>query len=112
MPGDEIAGSGFSLVPDDLTKHAASVERAADAIDRVASAGGQVTLGARAYGMIFHDAVTPLTVCQSQVVEAANDSAFALRSAADLLKETVYRFTIADESADQALSGASEGLSQ
>ena len=101
MPG-EISGTGFHVVPDALTTHAGSVEKAADAIDQAAAAGEHVRLGSGAYGLLLMQIPMLLDPVQEQVVQAAHDSSFALRSAADLLKDLAIRYQNTDQSSDQS----------
>jgi uncharacterized protein YukE len=109
VPG-EISGAGFHVVPDALTKHAGSVEKVADAIDQAGAAGEHVRLGYGAYGVLMIQVPMLLDPVQEQVVQAARDSAFALRSAADLLKDLAIRYQSSDQSSDQLLSDSGAGL--
>ncbi|MET8360245.1 hypothetical protein, partial [Micromonospora sp. NPDC005171] len=54
MPNDD----GFQVDPDDLTSHAAHIERNADGLDTARQAGQHVQLSADAYGQLC--AIMPL----------------------------------------------------
>ena len=61
-------------------------------------------------GVLLIQVPMMLDPIQQQVVQAARDSAFALRSAADLLKDLAIRYQNSDQSSDQVLRDSSGGL--
>jgi len=112
VPGDAITGQGFHVVPEGLGKHAESVERAADAVDQARQAGEQVRLGPSAYGMLLTTVPAIIDAVQAAVIQVGYDCAFALRSAADLLRRTATGYTTTDHTHDQELLQIGQGLNR
>ena len=108
MPGEV----GFHVSPEQLVRHADSVEKSADPVEQAADAGEHVRLGAGAYGLLCSPLPGWIDPVQQTAVTAGRDQAFSLRSAADLLRDTAYRYNTSDTSADELFTNLGSALNR
>ena len=79
MPG----GDGIQVDPDDLTRHAARLDRRADSLDTARQAGQHVRLGAEAYGRLCAIMPALLDGLQQTLVQGIGTAAGSVRDTAD-----------------------------
>ena len=105
-----MAGSGFHVDPGALDRHAGSVDQAADTVDQAASAGEHVRLGGLAYGAMNWVLPLALNGVQEEAVAAAKESAHALRTVADTLRDLSIRYRNAEEEHERLMSNFFNGI--
>jgi hypothetical protein len=98
-----VGEPGLHVDTEALTAHAASVEAAATAVRQAGAAAERVRLGFQAYGKLCQVVPASIDPVQRSAVSAARVSADALRSAADLLRQTASRYEVGEQSAVEAL---------
>ncbi|WP_327040931.1 ESX-1 secretion-associated protein [Micromonospora ureilytica] len=96
-------GDGFQVDPDDLSTHAAHIERNADGLDTARQAGQHVQLSADAYGQLC--AIMPLLLdgLQRTLVDGIADAAGSVRDTSEKLRANADRYRASDASAEQLL---------
>ncbi|MEV4490176.1 type VII secretion target [Micromonospora coxensis] len=102
MPG----GDGFQVDPDDLTRHAARLDRRADSLDTARQAGQHVRLSGDAYGQLC--AIMPLLLdgLQRTLVGGIDTAAHSVRDTAGKLRTGADNYRAADTRAEQRLHRA------
>ncbi|RQX18650.1 ESX-1 secretion-associated protein [Micromonospora ureilytica] len=96
-------GDGFQVDPDDLSTHAAHIERNADGLDTARQAGQHIQLSADAYGQLC--AIMPLLLdgLQRTLVDGIADAAGSVRDTSEKLRANADRYRASDASAEQLL---------
>ncbi|MGC4892914.1 type VII secretion target [Micromonospora sp. DT31] len=99
-------GDGLRVDPDDLTAHAAHLDRCADSIDTARQAGQHVRLSADAYGQLC--AVMPVLLdgLQQILVDGVGAAATAVRDTAGTVRLSAERYRAADARAAHLLDQA------
>ncbi|MFY1593637.1 type VII secretion target [Micromonospora sp. WMMD737] len=99
-----MAGAeGIQVDPDDLTRHAARLERRADSLDTARQAGQHVRLGAEAYGRLCAIMPALLDGLQQTLVQGIGTAAGSVRDTADRLRTGANRYRAADARAERSL---------
>ncbi|WP_089153983.1 type VII secretion target [Micromonospora sp. NBS 11-29] len=97
------AGEPLRVDPDDLTAHAAHLDRCADSIDTAGQAARHVRLSADAYGQLC--AVMPVLLdgLQRTLVDGVGAAAASVRDTADRVRSSAERYRAADDRAARLL---------
>ncbi|MEK8104906.1 type VII secretion target [Micromonospora sp. M12] len=97
------AGDGIHVDPDDLTAHAARLDRCAGSIDTAQQAGQHVRLGADAYGQLC--AVMPVLLdgLQRTLVDGIGAAAASVRDTAEKVRTGADRYRSSDAHAKHLL---------
>ncbi|MEV6811308.1 type VII secretion target [Micromonospora sp. NPDC051296] len=99
MPG----GDGIQVDPDDLTAHAARLDRHAGNLDTARQAGQHVRLGTDAYGQLCAIMPALLDGLQRVLVDGIGTAAGSVRDTAGRLRTGADRYRAADNRAQQLL---------
>ncbi|MFC8848979.1 MULTISPECIES: type VII secretion target [unclassified Micromonospora] len=97
------AGDGIRVDPDDLTTHAAHLERCAASLDTARQAGQHVRLGADAYGQLCAIMPALLDGLQRTLVDGVDTAARSVRDTAGRLRSSAERYQASDARAEQLL---------
>jgi len=97
--------AGFSVEVEALKTHASNVDFIAGSVDQAKQAGEHVRMGHMAYGFLCQIIPLLLEPLQRAAVDAANDTADALRSAATELRSTASRYEHGEQSAGDLFGG-------
>lgn len=94
---------GYQVDPDDLTSHAAHIERNADGLDTARQAGQHVQLSVDAYGQLC--AIMPLLLggLQRTAVDGIAGAVASVHDTAEKLRDSADRYRASDASAEQLL---------
>ncbi|MER7459309.1 type VII secretion target [Micromonospora sp. NPDC126480] len=103
------AGDGIQVDPDDLTAHAARLDRHAHGIDTARQAGQHVRLSADAYGQLCAVLPTLLDGLQRMLVDGVGAAAGSVRDTAGRLRTGADRYRAADDRAARQLRRAGRG---
>ncbi|WP_433650339.1 type VII secretion target [Micromonospora zamorensis] len=98
-------GDGIHVDPDDLTAHAARLDRCAGSLDTAGQAGQHVRLGADAYGQLCALMPTLLDGLQRTLVDGIGAAAASVRDTAGKLRVGADRYRSSDAQAKQLLDG-------
>ncbi|MFI9644162.1 type VII secretion target [Micromonospora sp. NPDC051925] len=96
-------GDGIQVDPDDLTTHAAHLDRCADRLDTARHAGQHVRLDADAYGQLCAIMPTLLDGLQRTLVDGIGTAAGSVRDTAGKLRSSAERYRAADARAAHQL---------
>lgn len=96
-------GDGIQVDPDDLTAHAAHLDRCADSLDTARQAGQHVRLDADAYGHLCAIMPTLLTGLQRTLVDGVDTAAGSIRDTAGKLRSGAESYRAADARAARQL---------
>ncbi|SCE87472.1 Excreted virulence factor EspC, type VII ESX diderm [Micromonospora matsumotoense] len=96
-------GDGIQVDPDDLTAHAAHLDRCADSLDTARQAGHHVRLDADAYGQLCAIMPTLLTGLQRTLVDGVGTAAGSVRDTAGKLRSGADGYRAADARAARHL---------
>ncbi|MFG1674601.1 type VII secretion target [Micromonospora sp. NPDC049282] len=99
MPAGEI----IRVDPDDLTAHAAHLDRRADSIDTARQAGQHVRLGADAYGQLCQIVPVLLDGLQRTLVDGLGSAATSIRDTAGKVRTGAERYRASDTHAAHLL---------
>ncbi|MGV9213925.1 type VII secretion target [Micromonospora sp. RB23] len=99
------AGDGIQVDPDDLTAHAARLDRCAGSLDTAQQAGQHVRLGTEAYGQLCALMPTLLDGLQRTLVDGVGAAAASVRDTAGRLRTTADRYRHSDAHAKHLLDG-------
>ncbi|MGC4866231.1 type VII secretion target [Micromonospora sp. DT53] len=99
MPG----GDGIQVDPDELTAHAARLDRCADGLDTAQQAGQHVRLGADAYGQLCAMMPVLLDSLQRTLVDGIGGAAESVRDTAGKLRLGADRYRGSDAHAKHLL---------
>ncbi|MDG4800989.1 type VII secretion target [Micromonospora sp. WMMD980] len=99
MPGGEV----LQVDPDDLTVHAAHLDRCADSIDTARQAGQDVRLGHDAYGQLRQIVPLLLDGLQRTLVDGVATAATAVRDTAGKVRTSAERYHASDTHAAHLL---------
>ncbi|MEU0546755.1 type VII secretion target [Micromonospora sp. NPDC005979] len=99
MPG----GEGIQVDPDDLTAHAARLDRCAGSLDTAQQAGQHVRLGTEAYGQLC--ALMPMLLdgLQRTLVDGIGTAAGSVRDTAAKLRTSADHYRSSDAHAKHLL---------
>ncbi|PZG18363.1 ESX-1 secretion-associated protein [Micromonospora craterilacus] len=97
------AGDGIQVDPDDLTSHAARLDRHAGNLDTARQAGQHVRLGTDAYGQLCAIMPALLDGLQRVLVDGIDTAADSVRDTAGRLRTGADRYRAADTRAQQLL---------
>ncbi|MEU1244062.1 type VII secretion target [Micromonospora parva] len=97
------AGDGIQVDPDDLTAHAARLDRCAGSLDTAHQAGQHVRLGADAYGQLCAMMPVLLDGLQQAVVDGIGAAATSVRDTAGRLRVGADRYRSSDAHAQHLL---------
>ncbi|RQX00043.1 type VII secretion target [Micromonospora inaquosa] len=97
------AGDGIQVDPDDLTAHAARLDRCADSLDTAQHAGQHVRLGADAYGQLCAMMPVLLDGLQQALVDGIGAAAVSVRDTAGNLRVGADRYRSSDAHAKHLL---------
>ncbi|WP_433260915.1 type VII secretion target [Micromonospora vinacea] len=101
MPG----GDGIQVDPDDLTAHAARLDRCAISLDTAQQAGQHVRLSADAYGQLCAMMPVLLDGLQRTLVDGIGTAAASVRDTAGKLRVGADRYRSSDAHAKHLLDG-------
>jgi hypothetical protein len=101
MPG----GDGIQVDPDDLTAHAARLDRCAGSLDTAQQAGQHVRLGTDAYGQLCALMPALLDGLQRTLIDGIGAAAGSVRDTAGKLRTTADRYRHSDAHAKRLLDG-------
>ncbi|WP_030490687.1 type VII secretion target [Micromonospora chokoriensis] len=99
------AGDGIQVDPDDLTAHAARLDRCASSLDTAQQAGQHVRLGTDAYGQLCAMMPMLLDGLQRTLVDGVAAAAESVRDTADKLRVGAHRYRSSDAHAKHLLDG-------
>ncbi|MGC5307704.1 type VII secretion target [Micromonospora zamorensis] len=99
------AGDGIQVDPDDLTAHAARLDRCAASLDTAQQAGQHVRLGTDAYGQLCAMMPVLLDGLQRTLVDGIGAAAASVRDTAGKLRVGADRYRSSDAYAKQLLDG-------
>ncbi|MGC4816817.1 type VII secretion target [Micromonospora sp. DT63] len=99
MPG----GDGIQVDPDDLTAHAARLDRCAGSLDTAQQAGQHVRLGTDAYGQLCALMPTLLDGLQRTLVDGIGAAAASVRDTAGKLRVGADHYRSSDAYAKHLL---------
>ncbi|MBM0275679.1 type VII secretion target [Micromonospora tarensis] len=99
------AGDGIQVDPDDLTAHAARLDRRADSLDTAQQAGQHVRLGGDAYGQLCALMPVLLGGLQQTLVDGIGAAAGSVRDTAGRLRTSAERYRHSDAHAQRLLDG-------
>ncbi|MFI2712213.1 type VII secretion target [Micromonospora sp. NPDC018662] len=99
MPAGEI----LQVDPDDLTAHAAHLDRCADSMDTARQAGQHVRLGADAYGQLCAIMPALLDGLQRTLVDGVGAAATSVRDTAGKVRTSAERYRASDAHAARML---------
>ncbi|MEU7750482.1 type VII secretion target [Micromonospora sp. NPDC049171] len=99
------AGDGIEVDPDDLTAHAARLDRCASSLDTAQQAGQHVRLGTDAYGQLCAMMPVLLDGLQRTLVDGIGAAAGSVRDTAGRLRTSADRYRHSDAHARQLLDG-------
>ncbi|WFE40281.1 type VII secretion target [Micromonospora sp. WMMD998] len=97
------AGEILRVDPDDLTAHAAHLDRCADSIDTAHRAGEHVRLGADAYGQLCAVMPALLGGLQRTLVDGVGAAAASVRDTAGKVRGSADRYRSSDAQAAHLL---------
>ncbi|MEU7979674.1 type VII secretion target [Micromonospora sp. NPDC049081] len=98
-----LTGDGIRVDPDDLTTHAAHLDRCADSLDTARQAGHHVRLDADAYGQLCAVMPTLLGGLQRTLVDGVDTAAGSVRDTAGKLRRSAESYRAADTRAARQL---------
>ncbi|MFE9188119.1 type VII secretion target [Micromonospora sp. NPDC007208] len=101
MPG----GDGIQVDPDDLTAHAARLDRCAGTLDTAQQAGQHIRLGTDAYGQLCAMMPVLLDGLQRTLVDSIGAAAASVRDTAGKLRVGADRYRSSDAHAEHLLDG-------
>ncbi|MFG1883286.1 type VII secretion target [Micromonospora sp. NPDC049102] len=101
MPG----GDGIQVDPDDLTNHAARLDRCASSLDTAQQAGQHVRLSTEAYGQLCALMPTLLDGLQRTLVDGIGAAAASVRDTAGKLRTSADSYRNTDAHAKRLLDG-------
>ncbi|WP_328347192.1 type VII secretion target [Micromonospora sp. NBC_00421] len=96
-------GDGIRVDPDDLTAHAAHLDRCADSLDTARRAGQHVRLDAGAYGQLCAIVPALLDGLQRTLVDSVGTAAGSVRDTAGKLRSGADGYRAADARAARQL---------
>ncbi|MEU7619235.1 type VII secretion target [Micromonospora rifamycinica] len=96
-------GDGIRVAPDDLTTHAAHLDRCADSLDTARRAGQHVQLDAEAYGQLCAIMPVLLAGLQQTLVDGIGTAAGSVRDTAGKLRSGADGYRAADARAARQL---------
>ncbi|MET8089766.1 type VII secretion target [Micromonospora sp. NPDC005220] len=99
------AGDGIQVDPDDLTAHAARLDRSATSVDTAQQAGQHVRLGTDAYGQLCAMMPVLLDGLQRTLVDGIGAAAASVRDTAGRLRVGADRYRESDAHAKHLLDG-------
>ncbi|MET8252123.1 type VII secretion target [Micromonospora sp. NPDC005197] len=99
------AGDGIQVDPDDLTAHAARLDRCASSLDTAQQAGQNVRLGGVAYGQLCAMLPMLLDGLQRTLVDGIGSAAGSVRDTAGRLRTGADRYRHSDAHAKHQLDG-------
>ncbi|MFG1914747.1 type VII secretion target [Micromonospora sp. NPDC048898] len=99
------AGDGIEVDPDDLTAHAARLDRCASSLDTAQQAGQHVRLGTDAYGQLCAMMPMLLDGLQRTLVDGIGSAAASVRDTASRLRTSADRYRHSDAHARHLLDG-------
>ncbi|SCE94546.1 type VII secretion target [Micromonospora saelicesensis] len=99
------SGDGIQVDPDDLTAHAARLDRCASSLDTAQQAGQHVRLGTDAYGQLCAMMPVLLDGLQRTLVDGIGAAAASVRDTAGKLRGGADRYRSSDAHAKQLLDG-------
>ncbi|EEP73565.1 hypothetical protein MCAG_03892 [Micromonospora sp. ATCC 39149] len=99
-------GDGIQVDPDDLTHHAARLDRIAGSLDTARQAGQHVRLGTDAYGQLCVIMPMLLDRLQDTLVDGIDSAAGSVRDTADKLRTTAARYRATEARAERLLRQA------
>ncbi|MEU4791435.1 type VII secretion target [Micromonospora tulbaghiae] len=97
------AGDGLQVDPDDLTAHAAHLDRCAGSIDTARQAGQHVRLSADAYGQLCAIMPVLLDGLQRTLTDGIGTAAASVRDTAGRLRSSAERYRASDARAADLL---------
>ncbi|RLP89322.1 ESX-1 secretion-associated protein [Micromonospora sp. BL4] len=100
------SGDSIHVDPDDLTSHAAHIDRNADRLDTARQAGQHVRLSADAYGQLC--AIMPILLdgLQRTLVDGIGTAAGSVHDTAGRLRTSTDHYRASDARAEQVLRQA------
>ncbi|MDG4810584.1 type VII secretion target [Micromonospora sp. WMMD1120] len=99
------AADGIQVDPDDLSAHAARLDRCADSLDTARQAGQHVHLGADAYGQLCAVLPALLGSLHQTLVDGTGAAGGSVRDTADRLRQSADRYRHSDTRAQRLLDG-------
>ncbi|MFI6243881.1 type VII secretion target [Micromonospora sp. NPDC050795] len=99
------AGDGIQVDPDDLTAHAAHLDRCASGLDTAQQAGQHVRLSTDAYGQLCAMMPVLLDGLQRTLLDSIGAAAASVRDTAGKLRVGADRYRSSDAHAQQLLDG-------
>ncbi|WP_410813767.1 type VII secretion target [Micromonospora sp. 067-2] len=100
------SGDGIQVDPDDLTSHAARIDRNADSLEVACQAGQHVRLSADAYGQLC--AIMPILLdgLHRTLVDIIGAASASVRDTAGKLRTSADHYRASDARAEQLLQRA------